>query len=458
MIFMKCAIAAMFCIVFLAMTTFAASPPNVLLIIADDLRTELGCYGVQAIKTPNIDTLAARGRRFERAYCQYSVCNPSRVSMLTGLRPDATRVLNNTTYFRTTLPDVITLPQLFRKNGYFTASLGKIFHRGQTMRDQRGDMDDPASWDVSRYYKSTPVGEKGEGRNLTGGKLEWCRWLAADGTDEDQPDGQIARDAIQLLEEHQHKPFFLAVGFHKPHDPFIAPKKYFDLYPVEKIALPQPVEGQSPASPLSFGGFKPAFDQFTDRERREFKRAYYAGASFTDAQVGRVLEALDRLHLAESTLVIFLGDHGYHLGERGWWSKSTLYEFAARAPLIIAGPGVQAAGKSSPRTVEFVDLYPTLADVCSIEPPHPLAGQSLRPLLDDPQAAWEKPARTQVQHGKIAGRSVRTERWRYTEWDDGKQGAELYDHASDEAEDHNLAADPAHAETIRKLREMLVQR
>jgi uncharacterized sulfatase len=427
---------------------------NVLLIIADDLRPEIGCYGAAYVKSPNIDRLAARGVRFDRAYCQYPVCNPSRISLLTGLRPDQTRVLGNNVFFRTTLPDVVTLPQHFRKNGYFTASLGKVFHRGGTMEELKPEMDDPASWDVSRYYQATPLGNTGAGRNLTGGKLAWCRWLAADGADEDQPDGQIARDAVRLLEERGGKPFFLAVGFHKPHDPFVAPKKYFDLYPLESCTPPTDPPDQSAtlAPALGGGAMVEAFDKFTDAERREFIRAYRAGTSFTDAQVGRVLDALDRLKLTDRTVVIFLGDHGYHLGERGWWNKNTLFELSARVPLIIARPRATSSGKLCPRVVELLDLYPTLLDLCALPPAaHDLAGRSLRPLLDDPESAWEHPAFTLVRRGKITGRSIRTDRWRYTEWDDARAGVELYDHEHDAGEHHNLANDPAHAKTVAEL-------
>ena len=431
----------------------ADSKLNVLFVVADDLRPELGCYGVPAVRSPNIDRLAARGVRFERAYCQYPVCNPSRNSFLTGLRPDTTRTYDNNTPIRKTLPDVVTLPQLFRQNGYATANFGKIFHRGLTMEDVRAEMDDPPSWDVARYYQATPAGRKGEGRNLTGGKLAWCHWQAAEGTDEDQPDGMIARDAIKLMEEHRDKPFFLACGFHKPHDPFVAPKRYFDPYPLDGLKLYADPADRSPDLPHALGGgaFQQAFGAFGDRERREFLRAYYAGVSFTDAQLGKMLDALDRLKLADRTIVVLLGDHGYHLGERGWWNKNTVFELSARAPLVVAAPGTKHAGAASPRTVELLDLYPTLADLTGLKPPANLQGASLRPLLDDPRAKWDRPAYTQVQRGKVMGRSVRTDRWRYTEWDDGRAGAELYDHQSDPGEYRNLAAHPAHADTVTKL-------
>ncbi len=448
-------------ILLILLSPIAASParaaattrPNVLLITCDDLRSELGCYGVSAIKSPNLDRLASRGVRFDRAYCQYPVCNPSRVSFLTGLRPDSTGVVNNDLNFRSRLPDIVTLPQLFRQHGYFTASLGKIFHRGRTMEELKPEMDDAKSWDVARYFQSTPTGLRGEGRNLTGGKLPWCRWLAAEGTDEDQPDGQIARDAVKLLEEKKDQPFFIAVGFHKPHDPFIAPAKYFAMYPIESIELTtvQPA-AEDPALAIA-DGRKKVFAGWSDVERKEFKRAYYAGVSFTDAQVGKVIDALDRLQLADRTIVIFIGDHGYHLGERGWWNKDTLFELSCRAPMIIVAPKANPAVVQMP--VELVDLYPTLTDLCAVKAPHELQGASLRPLLADANAKWDTPARTQVQRGKVVGRSVRTQRWRYTEWDGGRAGVELYDHSNDEAEQHNLAGDEKFKDVIAQLKPLL---
>ena len=434
----------------------AESRLNVLLIAADDLRPDLGCYG-SVVKTPNLDRLAARGMRFERAYCQYPVCNPSRTSLLTGLRPETTRILENNLHFRKTIPNVVTLPELFRKSGYFAGSLGKIFHRGLTMEDLRPEMDDTNSWDVARYFQATERGLKGEGRNLTGGRVPWCRWLAADGDDEDQPDGQIAREGVRLLEEKRDVPFFIALGFHKPHDPFNAPKKYFDLYPLETLKLlDKPSTGSSNA-PLAIGGgaWKTEFDKFTDQERREYMRAYYAGISFMDAQVGKMLDALDRLKLWDRTVVVFFGDHGFHLGERGWWNKGTIFEYSARAPLIVWAPQMKSAGKRSTRLVEFVDIYPTVAELCGLKPPHTFEGRSFVPLLADPARGWKEAAFTQVQRGRIAGHSVRTERWRYSEWNGGAQGVELYDHNNDPGEWHNLAGDPRQKENLRNLSALL---
>lgn len=434
---------------FAAATYGATARPNVLFITIDDLRNDMGCYGHPLVETPRMDRLAERGMRFDRAYCQVTFCNPSRTSLLTGLRPDTTGILDNRTFFRERLPGVVTLPQLFRENGYYTYRLGKIFHDG-------AKMEDPRAWDVAKYPKPTEVGRRGEGRNLTGGHIAWCTWRAAEGTDEDQPDGQIAQEAIEFLENRRDRPFFLALGFHKPHDPFVAPKRYFDLYPLDRLKLARDPSDRRPDPPLAIASaWKAHFDRFTDRERREFMRAYYAGTTFVDAQIGKVLDSLDRLGLFDRTIVVLLSDHGYHLGERGWWNKSTLYELSCRAPLIVYAPGMKAAGRSCSRVVEFVDIYPTLTELCDLPAPPDLEGRSIRKLLDDPGLPWEKPAFTQLRRGKQEGRSVRTERWRYTEWDRGRAGRELYDHETDPGEYHNLADDLDHAETVSRMTELL---
>ncbi len=416
---------------------------NVLMIAVDDLSNRLGCYGHPVVKSPNVDKLAQRGMRFDRAYCQYPVCNPSRSSLMTGLRPDTTRIFDNRTPFRSTLPDAVTLPQLFRQNGYFTARVSKIFHDG---------LDDPKAWDVALDTKATERGNQGEGRSLA--PYPWCRWLAAEGEDEDQPDGQTAQEAIRLLEQNKDKPFFIAVGFRRPHDPFIAPKKYFDLYPLESLMPftdpPDKTPDVRDAIPKGFD-----FSHFTDRDKREFMRAYYAGISFMDAQLGKVMSAMDQLKLWDNTIVVFFGDHGYHLGERNWWNKSTVFELSARAPLIVVAPPMKARGKNCERLVEFVDIYPTLTELCGLPAPDNLEGTILRPLLDAPSRAWKKAAFTQVQRGRFAGRSLRTERYRYTEWDGGKAGVELYDHQTDPNEYHNLANEPQHAKTVEEMKRLM---
>jgi uncharacterized sulfatase len=432
--------------------------PNVLLIISDDLGCELGCYGHKAVRSPNIDALARSGVRFDRAYVQYTVCNPSRTSFLTGLRPTTTTVVDNTTHFRKPLPDVVTLPQLFRENGYESVGLGKVFHRGLSPDDVKREMDDPKSFDRVAYGKATAVGNKGEGRNLAGGKLEWCRWLAAEGTDADQADGQLADEAVKTLAEKRDKPLFLAVGFYRPHDPFVVPKKYFDLYDRDKLDLPAAPNGYAPPFPHSIGGgaFKTAFDQYTDRDRREFLHAYYAGVSFMDAQVGKLLDALKANKLADDTVVVFMGDHGYELGVRGWWNKNTLFERSCRTPLIVRDPAAKGNGKSTSTITEFIDLYPTLAARCGLKGvPKNLEGADFRKVLDDPTAKHKEAAVTVVQRGKFLGRSIRTDRYRYTDWDGGKQGVELYDHTTDPGEWKTLAADPKAADIKAELKNQL---
>ena len=440
-----------------------APKPNVLFIAVDDMNADLGCYGHPLVKSPNIDRLAKEGVRFDRAYCQFPLCSPSRSSLMTGLRPGTTRVFNLQYHFRTGLPDVVTLSQFFGQHGYYYARVGKIYHYGNPGDIGTSGLDDPKSWqefinpagrdkttletDIINY---TPKRGLGSAMSFLSDK---------DGADADHTDGKVATEAIKLLEKHASEPFFLAVGFYKPHTPYIAPKKYFDFYPLEKIQLPpQPAEHLEhiPRPALSSTQPWPLFG-VTTNQARECKQAYYAAISFVDAQIGRVLDALDRLKLRDNTIVVFWSDHGYHLGEHGLWMKQSCFEESARVPLIIAAPSQKARGKVSPRTVELLDLYPTLADLAGLTPPKNLEGASLRPLLDDPQAKWTRPAFTQVQRAGFPGYSVRTERWRYTEWDDGAKGAQLYDHDQDPQELKNLAADPKHAKTVAEMKALVKQ-
>lgn len=415
----------------------ALDPPrklNVLFIGVDDLNTNLGCYGHPVVKSPNIDRLAARGVRFERAYCQYPLCNPSRTSLLSGRRPDTTHVYLDGVPARTHLDGVDMLPEYFRRLGYFTGHVGKI--------------GGAARWDVS--VKAGHVDKEG-------GPLK-LEWRATKNKDEDEPDGHTARQVVRLLEQHKGKPFFIAAGFGKPHLPFVAPQKYFDLYPPAQIVLPkEPADVRKNVPPIAFDRHK-GDTVLTEQQKKEATAAYYACISFMDAQLGVLLDALDRLDLWDSTVVVLWSDHGFHLGEHGGlWRKAKLFEECARVPFIVAAPG-KLKGVVSPRLVELVDLYPTLTQLCSLPSPKGLEGTSIVPLLEDPKQPWKKAAFIQVAHGRnhdVMGRSVRTERYRYTEWDEGKQGLELYDHINDPHEFINLANEPKHADTVAEMRQLL---
>ena len=439
----------------------AAPRLNVLFIATDDMNCDLGCYGNPLVQTPNIDRLAARGTRFDRAYCQFPLCSPSRTSLMTGLRPDTTQVFDLKKHFRTVLPDVVTLPQLFRTNGYVAARVGKMYHYGVPGDIGTSGLDDPASWDTVFNPRGRDKDEEGQLINYTPkrGLGSSLSFLKAGGTDEEQTDGIGATEAIKLLEEHQGRPFFIACGFYRPHCPYVAPAKYFGRIPFEQVRMPEisPSFPETVPAP-SLASTKPwPWFGVTEMQARESKQAYWAAIAFVDAQVGRLLDALDRLKLTDKTVVVFWSDNGYHVGELGLWKKQSLFENSARVPVILAAPGQKTKGQGSPRTVELLDLYPTLADLCGLTPRHKLAGRSLRPLLDDPKAAWDKPAFTQVWRGGFSGHSVRTERWRYTEWDDGSKGAQLYDYQTDPEEKHNLAGDTKHAPTVAQMR-VLVQK
>jgi arylsulfatase A-like enzyme len=445
---------------------------NVLFIIADDLRPALGAYGNTVVKTPNIDALAARGTRFDHAYAQFPLCNPSRSSLLNGRYPTQTGIMDNNTYFRAKHSDYVTLPQYFKEHGYATLRTGKIFH---------GGIDDQISWTEggepvdtaiinrppSRIALGTAPSDQPEiepqGRTPNASESSSDRIVVLDDDGESHGDYKVATRAVQYLESHKDKPFFLAVGFVKPHSPPTAPKKFFDLYDPDKIPLP-PDFAPRPSAPPGFPEIsisKRNADLFIGRDAspkaaREMIRAYYASTSFMDAQVGRVVEALDRLGLRENTIIVFWGDHGYHLGEKGKWSKAySLFDVALRVPLIVAIPGGKA--QVTTRTVQLLDMYPTLAELCGLPPPPDNEGHSFARLLKKPNAAWSYPAfSVTLFQGKL-GRSVRTERWHYVEWDEGKAGAMLCDTTKDPSELKNLAADPAYAGTVRQMKGLLKQ-
>ncbi len=429
----------------------AAPRYNVLLIMADDLRPALGCYGDAAARTPNIDRLAARGIRFDRAYVQYPVCNPSRVSMLTSTRPEHNGVTGNGTFFRTKLPDIVTLPQLFRERGGSAVSYGKIFHAGLVEGEIQGAMLDAGkSWAEARMFRPTAVGRTGRRRNLTNGVLKWCEVADLEGTDDDQSDGQSALHAIAAMERLARGPWFIAAGFHRPHDPFVVSKRYVAEFPEGALKLHHDPPGASALLPHAIGG-KGAlalFKKFNDRDRMDFLTHYYAGAAQTDAQVGRLMAALDRLKLWDKTVIIFVGDHGYHLGERDWWNKDTLFDRSCRAPFLLVAPGVKPAVCRG--LVEFLDIYPTVAELCGLPIPATVEGKSLVPLLADPGMAVHDDALTYITRGaRVTGFSLRTDRHRYIAWSDG--GRELYDHDHDPGEWHNLAGNPDQAKLVTEL-------
>jgi len=446
-----------------ASAAFAADKKlNVLFIAVDDMNCDLNCYGTSQVSSPNIDRLAKMGVKFERAYCQFPLCSPSRSSLMTGLRPDTTEIYDLKKHFRSVMPEVVTLPQMFMKAGYYSARVGKIYHYGNPGDIGTSGLDDPPSWNhfVNPAGRDKTVLEN-DLINYTPkrGLGSAMAFLSdKDGKDEEHTDGKVALEGIKLIDEHKEKPFFLAIGFYKPHTPYIAPSKYFQKYPMDAIRLPEEPQGNRDTKP------KPALQStpeplfgVTVDQARECKQAYYAAISFVDAQIGKVLEAVDRNKLWDNTVVVFWSDHGYHLGQHGLWMKQSLFEESAHVPLIIVAPGAKGNSTVCARTVEFVDLYPTLAELSGLTPPANLAGKSLKPLLDDPKAAWDKPAFTQVWRGGFSGHSVRTERWRYTEWDGGAKGVELYDHDNDAHEFTNLAADAKYAATVSELKALVAK-
>ena len=362
-------------------------------------------------------------------------------------------------------PNVVTLGQLFRKNGYFSARAGKIYHYGNPSMIGTDANDDPQTWD--QRFNPAGIDKTRENEIINYGPNKGpgisMAWWDPESSDEEHTDGMVASHIVDLIGKHKDEPFFLAAGFFNPHCPYVAPKKYFDLYPLEEITLPALDAAKADLAdvpPMAIQrdtrNWPYYFKDITVEEARTCKLAYYATVSFVDAQVGRLIQALEDHDLMDNTLIVFWSDHGYFLGEKGLWYKRKAFERSARMPMIIAGPEVHE-GTPSGRTVELLDLYPTLAEACGLKHvPTNLDGRSLVPLLKNPGAPWDKPALTQVWHSpKAWGYSLRTERWRYTEWMRGEAGVELYDHHTDPDEVHNLASDPTHAATVSRLATLL---
>jgi iduronate 2-sulfatase len=483
-----------FVLVFTARASAApSSKPNVLFLISDDLANLLAVSGDPRAKTPNLDKLAARGVRFDRAYCAYPLCGPSRNSMLTGLYPNSSGVLGNGTMFRQTIPTHVSLPQAFRHAGYLAVRIGKLYHYGVPGSVGTDGHDDPASWEIE--FNPAGVDKLEEEPKIftlvPGNYGSVLSWYASPKSDEHHTDAMLAAEAEWVLERaarRKDRPFFLAVGFFRPHTPFVAPKNpYFGYYPEAEMPVVRGIEEDEADIPApALGSRKPEEKKLTDDLRRKAVQAYYASISFMDAQVGRVVNALDRLGLAENTIIVFTSDHGYHLGEHGLWKKQSLFEESARVPLLMVAPGVSKRGAVVKTPVSQVDLYPTLTELAGVKAPTNLHGESLVPLLKDPSAKARGWALTQVVRGgggggggkkkaaaqsdageraqrkaaaaqggadgRIFGYTLRTARWRYTEWGEaGKSGRELYDHAADPKELKNLASVAVHAATVREL-------
>jgi iduronate 2-sulfatase len=470
--------------------TAAGERPNVLFIAVDDLRCELGCYGATHVKSPHLDRFAETAVLFHRAYCQQAVCNPSRVSLMTGLRPDTTRVWDLVTEMRTVMPDAVTLPQYFRQHGYRAVAYGKIFHN---------PFPDAASWDEPNHDAENVIGYSAENRarlathrakmQAEGKPQNAIDRMRGPATEmQEQPDdrnfdGKLTSDALAKMRELAmgESPFFLAVGYIRPHLPFITPKRYWDLYDRSTLPLASNPEFPKHMPPVAFGdrslgGFyelrdymdyseasSPFDGPLTEAQQRELRHGYFASVSFIDAQVGRLLAGLDEHGLSGNTVVVLWSDHGWKLGEHGGWCKQTNFEIDTRAPLMIRAPGAKANGRTSDALVELVDIYPTLCDLAGLPVPHSLEGTSLVPLLNGAattvkNAAFSQFPRKHEGHDYM-GYAMRTERYRYIEWLDATSGEvtvrELYDHDHDPTEHVNLAAHPEHAELLTQLSQQL---
>lgn len=464
------------------LSSAAAAPLNVVLITADDLRPELGCYGSPAL-TPHLDAIAARGTTFTQAYCQQAVCNPSRSSMLSGLRPGTLGLYVNGTHFRELKPDITTLPLWLKDHGYDTRCVGKIFHNWHTKVPG-----DPRSWSAPEFLHYANHGDdtpqvsgplpENHAKLATGlrkyGSVGLCE--SYDVPDEAYYDGRVAAEAVRVIPQLKNSPFFLAVGFWKPHAPFNAPKKYWDLY--DRTKLPpinpaRPTDAPEIAFHQSTEILGPVSEQKepTPEQIAEMRHGYFAGISYLDAQVGKVVAALKANDMLQNTLIIFWGDHGYHLGEHGLWAKTSNFELDARVPLIIAPPAAKHPGAKSSSLVEMIDIFPTITSLAGLPAAPALEGTSLEPILENPTAVVKPAAFTQhprpaypdrTPSGKpdAMGYSVRTAHWRYTEWRNWQTGivesSELYQHNTPEQPElQNLISNPPDKAALDEARKLL---
>ncbi len=437
----------------------APERPHILFIAADDCNSNLGCFGHPIVKSPNVDRIASMGVRFERAYCQFPLCGPSRTSLLSGLRPDSTKIFENQIAIRDTRPDVTTLPQLFRRNGYTSHRYGKMYHMDVPASVGTDKWDDPPSWDAAVSPPGKEQHTEGERHSIkTSGGAAW-QWISFSGDGKDQADDRAAELAIETFEKNRGKPVFIGLGFLRPHVPNVAPSRFFDMYPMGAIRPvvnpPNDRDDIPKASEIAIN--TRANDMGMDENgKREAIRSYYATISYMDWQVGRVLAALDKLKLMEKTAIVFWGDHGYHLGEHHRWHKRSLFEESAKAPLIVAAPGRKARGRACRSLVEFIDIYPTVAQIGGMPLPPHLEGQSLMPLLENPSRSWKSAAFTQMAAPEgIVGRAVRTDRYCYIRWTGPHPDEELFDHKTDPKEYTNLARKTEHAGLLRRMRGVL---
>ena len=425
--------------------TFAADRPNVLFIAVDDLRPELACYGKQHIHSPHMDALAESGVLFERAYCMVPTCGASRASLMTGIRPAPKRFVNYLAWAQKDAPGATTMNTQFKKNGYHTVSMGKIFHHP---KDNAKGWSEPA-WRPKGipWYQRPENQELHAKRQQQGKRKRGPAWESADVPDNAYADGVLAEQAITTLQRLKEKeqPFFLAVGFFKPHLPFIAPKKYWDLYDHAKIQLPdnyQVPEGAPGESIHSSGELRayagiPAKGRVSDESARNLIHGYYACVSYTDAQIGKLLSELDRLKLTDNTIVVLWGDHGWNLGEHTLWCKHSCYETSMQIPLIVRAPGIKG-GQRRTALIESIDIYPSLCKLAGLPLPEHLQGQSFADLMRNPKAEWKQAAVGRYRNGD----TIRTNRFRFTEYSNskGKQSSRmLYDHKTDPAENTNVS-------------------
>jgi len=440
--------------------------PNILFISADDLNTDIGCYGSSQVKTPNLDQLAKMGVRFHNAYCQQPLCGPSRASIMTGLRPNTTGFVRLWDNLRDLKPDVVTLGQYFQDKGYYVGRVGKIYHYGNPSEIGTDGHDDTLTWQerfnpagIDKIHEDSIIRFPGAKTGIKGKLgISMAYWDPVS-EDNEHTDGMVTDRAIEMIKRNKDKPFFVAAGFFNPHCPYVAPKKYFDLYPLEEITMQDLDEAKrdlEDVPPMAIQrdttNWPYYFDGITLDEARKCKQAYYATISFIDAQVGRLLNALEEDHLLENTIIVFWSDHGYFLGEKGLWYKRKNFERSVKVPLIMAGYSVDERNKVVNHPVELLDLYPTLVECSGNQVPEELDGKSLLPFLKNSGYNWDKPAISQVHHATNAqGYSIRTNRWRYTEWNGGEAGIELYDHENDPDEIVNLANKPEYQSTIEEL-------